>query len=45
MLDKAMPYRTMRDGDVLVRDASGIRAYERGGPVEAGKRPGGTREG
>lgn len=29
MLDQAMPYRTMRDGDVLVRDAQGIRAYER----------------
>ncbi|MEI9992820.1 MAG: Type 1 glutamine amidotransferase-like domain-containing protein [Rhizomicrobium sp.] len=30
MLDQAMAYRTMRDGDVLVRDAAGIRAYERG---------------
>jgi dipeptidase E len=29
MLDQAMPYRTMRDGDVLVRDASGIKGYER----------------
>ncbi|MBV9043928.1 MAG: Type 1 glutamine amidotransferase-like domain-containing protein [Alphaproteobacteria bacterium] len=29
MLDQAMPYRTMRDGDVLIRDANGIRAYER----------------
>jgi len=29
MLDQAMPYRTMRDGDVLIRDADGIRAYER----------------
>ena len=29
MLDQAMPYRTMRDGDVLIRDAQGIRAYER----------------
>ncbi len=29
MLDQAMPYRTMRDGDVLVRDVAGIRAYER----------------
>ncbi|MEJ1969712.1 MAG: Type 1 glutamine amidotransferase-like domain-containing protein [Rhizomicrobium sp.] len=29
LLDQAMPYRTMRDGDVLVRDAAGIRAYER----------------
>ncbi len=30
MLDQAMAYRTMRDGDVLIRDAAGIRAYERG---------------
>ncbi len=30
MLDQAMAYRTMRDGDVLIRDAQGIRAYERG---------------
>ena len=29
MLDQAMPYRTMRDGDVLVRDETGIKAYER----------------
>ncbi len=29
MLDQAMPYRTMRDGDVLIRDAAGIRAHER----------------
>lgn len=29
MLDQAMPYRTMHDGDVLIRDAKGIRAYER----------------
>jgi dipeptidase E len=29
LLDQALPYRTLRDGDVLVRDASGIRAYER----------------
>jgi dipeptidase E len=29
MLDQAMPYRTMRDGDVLVRDASGIKGYDR----------------
>jgi dipeptidase E len=29
MLDQAMPYRTMRDGDVLIRDANGVRAYER----------------
>ena len=29
MLDQAMPYRTMRDGDVLVRDAGGIKGYER----------------
>jgi len=29
MLDQAMPYRTMRDGDVLIRDANGIRGYER----------------
>ncbi|HJW39781.1 MAG TPA: Type 1 glutamine amidotransferase-like domain-containing protein [Rhizomicrobium sp.] len=29
MLDQAMAYRTMRDGDVLIRDAAGIRAYER----------------
>jgi dipeptidase E len=29
MLDQAMPYRTMRDGDVLIRDPDGIRAYER----------------
>ncbi len=28
MLDQAMPYRTMQDGDVLVRDANGIKAYE-----------------
>ncbi|HUO90179.1 MAG TPA: Type 1 glutamine amidotransferase-like domain-containing protein [Rhizomicrobium sp.] len=32
MLDQAMPYRTMRDGDVLIRDASGVRAYERESP-------------
>jgi len=31
MLDQAMPYRTMRDGDVLIRDAGGIKAYERVG--------------
>jgi dipeptidase E len=30
LLDHALPYRTMRDGDVLIRDANGIRAYERG---------------
>lgn len=30
MLDQAMAYRTMHDGDVLIRDANGIRAYERG---------------
>lgn len=29
LLDHALPYRTMRDGDVLIRDANGIRAYER----------------
>jgi dipeptidase E len=29
MLDQAMAYRTMRDGDVLIRDSQGIRAYER----------------
>jgi dipeptidase E len=29
MLDQAMPYRTMRDGDVLVRDANGIKGYDR----------------
>ena len=29
LLDHAMPYRTMRDGDVLVCDSGGIRAYER----------------
>lgn len=28
-LDQALPYRTMRDGDVLIRDANGIRAYEK----------------
>lgn len=28
LLDQAMPYRTMRDGDVIVRDARGIKAYE-----------------
>jgi len=28
LLDQAMPYRTMRDGDVVIRDANGIRAYE-----------------
>ncbi|MEI9993372.1 MAG: Type 1 glutamine amidotransferase-like domain-containing protein [Rhizomicrobium sp.] len=32
MLDQAMPYRTLRDGDVLIRDAEGIRAYERQSP-------------
>ena len=32
LLDQALPYRTMRDGDVLVRDASGIKAYERPNP-------------
>jgi dipeptidase E len=31
LLDQALPYRTMRDGDVLIRDADGIRAYERTG--------------
>lgn len=29
MLDQAVPYRTMRDGDVLICDGAGIRAYER----------------
>ncbi len=29
LLDQALPYRTMRDGDVLIRDASGIKVYER----------------
>jgi dipeptidase E len=29
LLDHALPYRTLRDGDVLIRDATGIRAYER----------------
>ncbi len=28
LLDQALPYRTMRDGDVIVRDQSGIKAYE-----------------
>jgi hypothetical protein len=28
LLDQAMPYRTMRDGDLIIRDASGIRAHE-----------------
>ncbi len=28
LLDQALPYRTMRDGDVLIGDAAGIRAYE-----------------
>jgi dipeptidase E len=28
LLDQALPYRTMRDGDVLIRDEAGIRAYE-----------------
>ena len=28
LLDQALPYRTMRDGDVLVRNAAGLRAYE-----------------
>lgn len=27
MLDHAMPYRTLADGDVLIRDAAGIRVY------------------
>ncbi|HEY0299938.1 MAG TPA: Type 1 glutamine amidotransferase-like domain-containing protein [Rhizomicrobium sp.] len=31
LLDHALPYRTMRDGDVLIRDAGGIKAYEREG--------------
>jgi dipeptidase E len=30
LLDHAMPYRTMRDGDVLICDGGTIRAYERG---------------
>jgi hypothetical protein len=30
LLDQAMPYRTMRDGDVLMRNQNGLRAYERG---------------
>lgn len=29
LLDHALPYRTMRDGDVLVCDGDGLRAYER----------------
>ncbi len=28
LLDEALPYRTMRDGDVLIQDADGIRGYE-----------------
>jgi dipeptidase E len=28
LLDQGMPYRTMRDGDVIIRDADGIKAYE-----------------
>ena len=28
LLDQALPYRTMRDGDVLIRDENGIHAYE-----------------
>jgi dipeptidase E len=32
LLDEARPYRTMRDGDVLISDASGIRAFERTRP-------------
>jgi len=32
LLDEALPYRTMRDGDVLIQDAAGIRAYERTRP-------------
>ena len=28
LLDEALPYRTMRDGDVLIQDAAGIRGYE-----------------
>ncbi|MEI9886907.1 MAG: Type 1 glutamine amidotransferase-like domain-containing protein [Rhizomicrobium sp.] len=29
LLEHALPYRTMRDGDVVIRDADGIKAYER----------------
>lgn len=29
LLDQALPYRTLKDGDVLIRDANGIRAYEK----------------
>ena len=29
LLDHALPYRTLKDGDVLIRDADGIRAYEK----------------
>ncbi len=29
LLDHAMPYRTMRDGDVLISGAGGMRAFER----------------
>jgi dipeptidase E len=32
LLDHALPYRTLRDGDVLIRDAAGIKAYERENP-------------
>jgi len=28
LLDQALPYRTMRDGDVIIRDENGIKAYE-----------------
>jgi dipeptidase E len=28
LLDQGLPYRTMRDGDVIIRDANGIKAYE-----------------
>lgn len=31
LLDEGLPYRTLRDGDVLIRDAAGIRAHERAG--------------
>jgi dipeptidase E len=32
LLDQALPYRTLRDGDVLLRDATGIKAFERHHP-------------
>jgi dipeptidase E len=28
LLDQALPYRTLQDGDVLIRDAAGIRVHE-----------------